>query len=149
MVRTVYLAHGDMRKIVSWMSSGSNDELSFISTMNCKELGKKKHLYPNWFGTYGLLWLRTEEARSNFNPDLRWPCMERCNWDVASVAWMLSVNSLWNPNVGRAALMAEDLEQYLCPARALLAYLIILWMRERQYLHGHLLSTKIIASSTR
>lgn len=44
MVRTVYLAHGDMRKIVSWMPSGSNDELSFISTMNFKELGKKTPL---------------------------------------------------------------------------------------------------------
>lgn len=124
--------------------------MSFLSSAQwiARSQGKKNHFYPKWFGTYGWLWLRTEEARSNFNPALRWPCMERCNWDVASVACMLSVNSLWNPNVGRAAWMAEDLEQFLCPAKALLAYLILSWMRERQYLHSHLFSIKMIASST-
>lgn len=44
MANPVYLAHGDTRKRISWMLSGSNDEFSFVSTMKSKELGKKSPL---------------------------------------------------------------------------------------------------------
>lgn len=52
MTKPVYLAHGDMRKIVSWMPCGSNDDLSFVSTMNCKESGKKN---PSTLTDLGLM----------------------------------------------------------------------------------------------
>lgn len=64
----MYLAHGDMRKIVLWMQSGSNDELSFVSTMNCKESGEKKSLLPQMIWD---LWVALAEdwgSQEQFQP---------------------------------------------------------------------------------